>query len=198
MRAIKRGTTSNLIRFLLKRSDTGQPYTGLTYQSSGLRISTITDNEATPTAYTSAGSTIETVTTLGTYAAPTATKCRFREVDSTNHPGLYEIQLADARFAVASSKRLVITVSGVANLNQSDYEIQLDPVVVPSDAVTMPEIDGVPFEVWGASVLAVLCGVTVPANNIIPFKRRDGSTTIVTVHFGPTNGERSETTIVGE
>jgi len=117
--------TSNLVRFVLKHSTTGQGLTGLTSASSGLIISTIADNEATATAYTVAGSTIETISTLGTFAAPTATKCRFKEVDSTNHKGLYEFQFADARFAVASSRRLVISVTGATNLLDTDYEIQL-------------------------------------------------------------------------
>jgi len=119
------GATSNLIRFVLKKADTGQGLTGLSSGSSGLIISTIADNEATATTYTVAGSTIETIATLGTFATPTATKCRFKEVDATNHKGLYEFQFADARFAVASSKRLVISVTGVANLLDTDYEIEL-------------------------------------------------------------------------
>src|SRR5689334_19109019 len=90
-------STSNIERVKLRKADTGQGLTGLTFSSSGLIISTITDNEAAATAYTQAGSTIETISTLATYAAPTATKCRFKEVDATNHPGLYEIQFADAR-----------------------------------------------------------------------------------------------------
>lgn len=117
--------TSNIVRFVLKHSTTGQGLTGLTSASSGLIISTIADNEATATAYTQAGSTIETITTLGTFATPTATKCRFKEVDATNHKGLYEFQFADARFAVASSRRMVISVTGAANLLDTDYEIQL-------------------------------------------------------------------------
>lgn len=117
--------TSNIVRFILKHSTTGQGLTGLTSASAGLIISTIADNEATATAYTQAGSTIETITTLGTFATPTATKCRFKEVDATNHKGLYEFQFADARFAVASSRRLIISVTGATSLLDTDYEIQL-------------------------------------------------------------------------
>lgn len=116
---------SNIIRFTLKSSATGQGLTGLSSASTGLIISTICDNEATATTYTVAGSTIETISTLGTYAAPTATKCRFKEVDATNHKGLYEFQFADARFSIASSKKLVISVTGATNLSDSDYEIAL-------------------------------------------------------------------------
>src|SRR6185295_208138 len=95
---IKNGQTSNVIRLVLRNASTSGPLTGLSSASTGLIIGTIADNEATTTAYTVAGSTIETITTLGTYSAPTATKCRFKEVDATNHPGLYEFQFADARF----------------------------------------------------------------------------------------------------
>lgn len=116
---------SNIIRFTLKSSVTGQGLTGLSSASSGLIISTICDNEATATAYTVAGSTIETIATLGTYASPTATKCRFKEVDATNHKGLYEFQFADARFSIASSRKLVISATGATNLLDADYEIAL-------------------------------------------------------------------------
>jgi len=123
----KNGSTSNIIRVKIYDSTvtTGAGKTGLTSASSGLVISTIADNEATATAYTSAGSTIESITTLGTFAAPTATKVRFKEVDATNHPGVYEIQIADARFAVSSAKALLGTISGVTGAAQCDFEIQL-------------------------------------------------------------------------
>lgn len=124
----KHSATSNLIRFTLKNATTGVGLTGLSSASSGLIISTIADNEATATTYTVAGSTIETITTLGTYAAPTATKCRFKEVDATNHKGLYEFQFADARFSVASAKRLIISATGATNLLDADYEIQLTQI----------------------------------------------------------------------
>ena len=84
MDLIRFNNTSNVIRFILSSSSTGQGLTGLTSASSGLIISTITDNESTATAYTAAASTIETISTLGTFATPTATKCRFKEVDATN------------------------------------------------------------------------------------------------------------------
>lgn len=125
MELIKHNRASVILRFVLKRSDTGQGLTGLTHASSGLRISTITDVEAAPVAYTAAGGTIETIAALGTYAAPTATKCRFKEVSATNHPGLYEIQLADARFAVADARVMVVTVSGATDLLETNYQIAL-------------------------------------------------------------------------
>lgn len=95
-------------------SAVGAGLTGLTFGSSGLAIQTIADNEATVTSYTAAGSTIETITTIGTFAAPTATKCRFKEIDSTNLPGWYEIQVADARWAVSGARAVqaCVTITG--------------------------------------------------------------------------------------
>ena len=126
MADIRKHRTSNLIRFTLKNSSTGVGLTGLSSASSGLIISTICDNEATATVYTVAAGNVETITTLGTYAAPTASKCRFKEVDATNHKGLYEFQFADARFSVASAKRLIISVTGATSLLDADYEVQFD------------------------------------------------------------------------
>lgn len=126
MASIQNGATSVIIRVVLKNKTTGMGLTGISSATSGLSISTICDNEATPVTYTQAGSTIEAVTTLGTYAAPTATKCRIKKVDDTAHPGLVEIQLADARFAVANAKRLVISINdGGSTILDADYEIEL-------------------------------------------------------------------------
>ena len=126
----KLGQGSIILRVKLRNSSvtTGAGLTGLTNSSSGLIISTIADNEASATVYTQAGSTIETITTLGTYAAPTATKCRFKEVDATNHKGVYELHIADARFAVANAKSLAISISGATNLAECDLLIPLRSV----------------------------------------------------------------------
>lgn len=124
----KHSATSVILRVKLLDSGvtTGAGLTGLTEASSGLKISTIADTESAATSYTSAGSTIESITTLGTYAAPTATKCRFKEVSSSNHPGVYEIHLANARFSVASARSLLVSVSGATNLAQCDFVVQLN------------------------------------------------------------------------
>lgn len=153
---LKNGATSNVIRLVLKNSTDGTPLTGLTNASSGLIISTIANNEATPTVYTVAGSTIEAVTTLGTFAAPTATKCRFKKIDDTNHPGLYELQIADARFAVSSAKTMVISLSGATNLQATDYEVQL-VAFDPQDAVHFG-LSAIPNAAAGASTGLLISG----------------------------------------
>jgi hypothetical protein len=126
-KAYKLGKTSVILRVFLpdSASTVGAGKTALDHTAAGLIISTIAENEASSTTYTSAGSTVEAVTTLGTFAAPTATKCRFKKVDDTNHPGIYEIQIADARWAVTSARSLFITIqaTGVA---QTMVEVQFD------------------------------------------------------------------------
>lgn len=121
----KNGATSNTFRFRLRSSATGQGLTGLTGASAGLNISTIADSEPAAATYTAAGATIDTIAALGTFAAPAANHCRFAEVDPVNQPGLYELQLADARFGVAGAKCLRLCISGAANLLQKDITIQL-------------------------------------------------------------------------
>jgi hypothetical protein len=128
----KLGQTSVILRVKLRNSTSGSGagLTGLTNASSGLVIAAIADNEATTTAYTQAGSTIDTIATLGTYAAPTATHCRLKEVDATNHPGVYEIQFENSRLAVSSAKSLLVSISGATNLAQCDFLVplrQVDP-----------------------------------------------------------------------
>ena len=127
------GSTANIERvFCYKDSGAtagteADPFTGLAFNASGLIVSVIANNGATPIAsYTTAGSTIEAVSTLGTHLAPTATKCRLSLVDDTNHPGLVELQFADSLYATASAKYLDICVTGVADLATYHGRIYLD------------------------------------------------------------------------
>ncbi len=135
--AVANGITSLVLRFKLLDSSSaaGDGLTGLTISSAGLIISTIADNEATATAYTQAAGKLETITTLGTFATPTATKCRFKEVDATNHPGLYEVQIANARWAVSNARSVVVTISGATDLAECDAEIQLSEVPANTTAI---------------------------------------------------------------
>jgi len=156
LQTFKNGQGSIVLRMKLLDSSlsTGAGLTGLTNASSGLKISTIADNESSAVAYTVAGSTVETITTLGTYAAPTATKCRFKEVDATNHPGVYELHIADARFAVSNAKSLLISISGATNLAQADAVIQLqsdDPFVAKPSNYASLSISGTGTVAFNAS-----------------------------------------------
>jgi hypothetical protein len=119
--------TSIILRVKIRNSSvsTGAGLAGLTNASAGLRIAAIADNEVATTVYTQAAGHIQTIATLGTFAAPSALNCRFAEVDPTNHPGVYEVQLADARFAVASAKSLLVSLSGAPNMAECDVVIPL-------------------------------------------------------------------------
>lgn len=123
--SLAHSSTSVILRGKIRDStqSDGRGLTGLTSGSASLRIAVISDVEAATTAYT--GSNLETITTLGTYAAPTSGKARFKEVDATNHPGIYEIQLADARYSVSNAKSMLVSVNGATNAVQLDFEIEL-------------------------------------------------------------------------
>ena len=112
----KNGSTSNILDWRMRRSDTGQGLTGLSGSSTGLIIATQCDNEAAATVYSQAAGTIQTITTLGTFAAPSASNCRFKEIDSTNEKGEYQFQFDNARFAVAGAKFLEVSWTGATNL----------------------------------------------------------------------------------
>jgi hypothetical protein len=96
--------------------------TGLLFNSTGLEIQTIADTESSFTSYTAAGSTIETISVLGTYSEPTATKCRFREIGY----GEYEIQLAAARFSVASAQYLDVIIPAIAALSTAQVTFRIE------------------------------------------------------------------------
>jgi hypothetical protein len=124
-------------------STTGAGLTGLTFSSSGLKVTVKRELDSATTNYSSAGSTIETITTIGTYAAPTATKVRFKEIDATNWPGWYELQFAQALFGTGDASRFLSgEVFGATNLAPCPFEIQLD-TNEPADVMTLIGTAGV-------------------------------------------------------
>lgn len=132
MQSRDNGWQSAILRFMLadNTSTTGGALTSLTNSSSGLKIATIADVEAAATVYSSAGSTIDSITTLGTYSAPTATHCNFKAVDTTNLPGLYELQLSNSRFAVANAGELTVIIQAAgSNCSPQGFKIDLDAQV---------------------------------------------------------------------
>jgi len=129
---VERGAQSLIVHVFVQdsTSSTGAGKTGLAFDSVGLQINVIRPGEASPTSYTQAGGTIETIATIGTYSAPTATKCRFKEIDSSLLPGWYELQFADALFNTTNSRRsLGGMVFGASGIVPTPFQIQLsDPV----------------------------------------------------------------------
>lgn len=124
IRICKLGQTENILRLNIRSTGLGNPgLTGKDHTSPGLKISTITDSEVTPVVYSSASSTIETITTLGTFQEPSVGKCRFKEVSAGDFPGLYEIQLSNARFNVPGSRILLVRIGGMTGQIEETYTV---------------------------------------------------------------------------
>ena len=116
MRTIKKGATDQTVyvEVLDSTSTTGGRKTGLVYNSSGL------------TAYYARNGAAAAAITLATLAAANSAHSDggFKEVDATNMPGIYRLDLPDA--AVASgAESVVITLKGVTGMAQVSTEIQL-------------------------------------------------------------------------
>ena len=157
------GQTSVVFRVKIRNSSvsTGTGLTELTNSSTGLIISTIADNESSATVYTVAASHVQTIATLGTFAAPSASNCRFAQVDATNHPGIYEVQLDNSRFAVSNAKSLLVSITGATNAADCD-------VVIPLQAVD--PYDGTRFG------MTALPNAAANANGGLPILSSSGTT----------------------
>ena len=131
---VVRGTTSNI--FLVEIPDVssaGIGLTGLAYNTSGLVCKKIASGGTL-----SAAVTIEDITTLGTYQAPTSNAhMRFKEVSSSDPAkGLYEIHVHnDWLNPAAGINNLVIMLAGAANMPNVKIEIAItDDQVQTGDA----------------------------------------------------------------
>lgn len=96
--------TTDYTAFILIRDTAGAAKTGLTFESAGLDVSYArmeTDNDVVVTA----GAPV-TTTLTGAHV-----DWGFVEVDATNHPGLYKLDIADGVFA-AGAWSVVVTVIG--------------------------------------------------------------------------------------
>lgn len=157
----KGGGTSKIINIapedMTKTStDANIRMTGLTNASSGLVIASKCNNEAAETTYTVAGSNVETVTTLGTYQAPSASKARFKE---TTTAGVYEIHLADARFAVSGADSCFVEIRGVTNMRNALKEY---PILAATPDVNVASTSS------GAITATSLASDTITAAKIAP------------------------------
>lgn len=116
MRIIKKGATSQSIYFdiLDNTSSTGGRKTGLAYNTSSL-LAYYVRNGASPVAIT-----------LATLAAANSnwSSGGFKEVDSTNMPGIYRLDVPDAAF-VSGVDSVVITLQGAAGMAQVSMAVQL-------------------------------------------------------------------------
>jgi hypothetical protein len=107
------GTANQIIQVVISSASTGLPITGLVYNSSGL-----TCYYKRNTASADVSVSLATMT-LGTWASG-----GFKEVDSTNMPGLYEFGVPNA--ALASGADLVVfTFSGYTGMLALPVQVEL-------------------------------------------------------------------------
>ena len=74
----------------------------------GLAFGDVTGYYMRPDKNAATAMTMMDITTLGTYAPDTSAKCAFKEVDSTNMPGTYEVQLPDNVIAQGADNAVVM------------------------------------------------------------------------------------------
>lgn len=112
---IKKGTTDFTTYVFLQDSSstTGAGLTGLAYNTSGLTCYYVRDRAA------AAALSLATQTVTGAHSDG-----GFVEVDSTNSPGLYRIDLSDAILASGVNK-VVVFIHGAANLAPCVLQIEL-------------------------------------------------------------------------
>lgn len=122
---IERGAVSVILHVLVTDTS-GDPLAGLSDSSAGLVIASVRPGESSPGVFAQAAGDIEAVAVIGTYAAPTAGKIRFGEIDATNMPGWYELHAPDVLFNTADSLRsLAITLHGAAGMRAAHVRVQL-------------------------------------------------------------------------
>jgi len=178
---LERGATSVIlhVEIMDTSSTTGGRKTAMTYATSGLACSKIRPGEAVVT-----GVTFEDITTLGTYQAPTSNAhIRFKKIDDTNWPGLYEIHLHNDWLDVTNSRRGVsFVLFGAANMMQTPVEIELTGAnlntnQLPADSLDLITIDGKTFRAALRYIAATTGGVSSGAGTgTEEFKGLDGST----------------------
>ena len=150
---IERGATSVILHVYVEDSATGDGKTGLTNASTGLVIAAVRPGEAAATVYTVAAGNVETIATIGTYAAPTSGKIRFKEIDATNLPGWYEVQASDALFDATGNRRsLVLSLTGASGMKQAGARVQLLGVSLQGTGVLVGDKTG--FFLANSSIIA--------------------------------------------
>ena len=129
---VERGATAVVLHLFLPdaSSSQGAGRTGVGPATTGLVVALIRPGDAGPVAYTSATGTIEPISALGTWVAPTEGRCRWRELEATLLPGWYELQLPNTWFDTTGDRRSVAgMVWGPAGVVPTPFQIQLsDPL----------------------------------------------------------------------
>ena len=152
---IKKGTTSHICHIFIQDASSvdGAGLTGLLH--GGISGYWVRPGDATDTAIS-----LVTISTLGTWVTG-----GFKQYDSTNMPGLYELHLPDAALASATGKdQVVVMLKGGTNMVPVLLEIQLTdfdlndatPLVTVNDtvadAITAASLDSLALAAINAEV----------------------------------------------
>lgn len=189
------GSTSESI-ILEIRNNSNVPQTGLVFNTAGLIVRYVRPGEA------SVAITLANQTVTGAYVSG-----GFKEIDATNTPGLYRLDIPDAAL-VAGKDQVVISFHGYGGSSSSFFMFQLGNVVenhiatAPYQLVSDQSNLDAKLDVYNGSVLDVNVQM-VDANNapvsvgvsLVSIKVYDISNTLVAT-YSPTiqynaNGEAS-------
>lgn len=169
MRLIKAGATSQTIyvEILDSTSTSGARKTGLAFNTSGL------------TAYYVRNGGSATAITLATLAAANSAYSSggFKEVDATNMPGIYRLDLPDAAVAAGVSD-VVVTLRGATGMVQVSSNIQLTGADLQDS--TFLGLSPYTFGITDSGTAQSVAGTTIQLKAGAPAYDISGSTVIVT------------------
>ena len=160
--SIKAGTTSKLVDIFVQDSSstTGQGLTGLAYNSGSLTAYYHRDTDSSATAIT-----LVTMT-VGTWASG-----GFKEIGSSNMPGVYQLGIPNAAIASGATS-VVIMLKGASNMAPVVLEIEL--TAVDNQDATRMGLSALP----NAAAAATGGLPTVDSNNAVKLQSGTGSNQI--------------------
>lgn len=175
------GTTDVTTFFMMRKTSDGTSATGLTPADFDL---TYCRTGAAPAAK------VDATALAATNSAHTDNRCI--EIDATNMPGLYRVDWPDAAFA-AGVREVSLSVK-VATAFTETKIVQIDAPVDSFDPAT-DTVDGITYDSVFECLLAVLTGVATVSGSDVLFKKRDGTTTKMTITYSTPSGTRSGSAI---
>jgi len=121
MKTFSEENSTDVIDVIVIRDTSFAHKTGLAYDTAGLTCYRVLEGG------TLTEITLEDITTLGTYEAPTsAAHMRFKELDATNAPGAYEVHLPNDWFSSANGHRWVYYQIKGTGLDKCDVQCQVN------------------------------------------------------------------------
>lgn len=168
---VSKGATSKIAHIFVQdsTSTTGAGKTGLTNTS-------FTANYIRPGDSASTASTVNSITTLGTFAG-SATNCGVKEVSAANMPGVYELHFANNMLAAGADQcALILTATGAV---PTVLEVQLtDPMFLSGLAQVVEDQPSTTAQAALSLILAATAGRT--SNNGNTFASPNNAETRIT------------------